>query len=200
VALLLAAVLAGACGSGAPAVPAAADGALNGLVRTPVPTVSLEPVADIAGAPFTFRAEPGRMQLLYFGYLSCPDVCPTTLADLRVATDELGPLADRVDVAMITIDPVRDTAENLRAYLDHFLPRARGLVLGEPGLRTVADAFGAVYAVEQVDGEPQVSHSAFVYVVDDAGRLLVQWPFGTPAADLRNDLVTLLQSDPGERS
>lgn len=169
---------------------------LSGLVRVPTPTIVLDPVQDIDGAPFSFAADPGHLQLLYFGYLSCPDVCPTTLADLKVATEELGDAADRVDVAMVTIDPTRDEPANLRSYLDHFLPHATGLRLVEDTeLRAVADAFGATYGIELVNGEPQVSHSAFVYVLDDAGRLLQQWPFGTPAEDMTADLHLLLEAE-----
>lgn len=198
VAALVAALTAvSACGDGGSAGPGgaaqeSAERSLSGLVRSPTPRIRLDPVADIDGAPFTFRAEPGALQLLYFGYLSCPDVCPTTFADLRVALDGLGPDAAPVDVAMVTVDPERDDATNLRSYLDHFVTGARGLRIADPAvLRTVADAFGATYAVETIDGVVEVSHSAFVYVLDAEGRLLVQWPFGTPAADMTRDLQAL---------
>jgi protein SCO1 len=190
--------LLGGCGSsaaGGPSAPAATAGSdvLGGLVRTPTPVVRLAAVPDIAGRSFSFTAGSGAVQLFYFGYLSCPDVCPTTMADLKVALAGLGPAADRVQVAMMSVDPGRDTAENLRSYLDHFLPDARGLLPeDEVTLRTVADAFGASYSVETVDGVIEVAHSGFVYAVDERGRLLVQWPFGTPAADMTRDLTTLL--------
>src|SRR3990172_7649696 len=90
-----------ACGSDTPYVPA-------GLVRTPAPEVgdlSL-PDSTAGGADFAFRAQPGGLLLLYFGYTSCPDICPTTLADLRTALRQVGEeFAARVDVAMATVDP-----------------------------------------------------------------------------------------------
>ena len=190
----------GAAATGTPAPDAPAEDPsglrLSGLVRSPTPQIRLDPVTDIDGAPFSFQAEPGALQLLYFGYLSCPDVCPTTFADLRVALAGLDDEAAAVDVAMITVDPERDNAENLRSYLDHFVEGGRGIRIDDPTLlRSVADTFGATYAVETVDGVVEVSHSAFVYVLDDAGRLLVQWPFGTPAEDMTRDLQALSAPD-----
>ncbi|MGE0727813.1 MAG: SCO family protein [Acidimicrobiia bacterium] len=194
-ALLVGTTLAVGCGGDVPGgdtAAASAQRSLSGLVRTPTPTIALEPVTDIDGQSFTFRAEPGHLQLLYFGYLSCPDVCPTTFADLQAALQELGPEAAAVDTALVTIDPARDTAENVRSYLDHFVDGGRGLIITEPDrLQAVADEFGATYAVETVDGVVEVSHSAFVYVLDEQGRLLVQWPFGTPAGDMAADLRQL---------
>ncbi len=166
---------------------------LAGVVRLPTPVVQLEAVRDIDGAPLSFTAAEGNLLLVYFGYLSCPDVCPTTLSDLRVALDELGNGAAAVEVAMVTVDPGRDDEGGLRSYLDHFLVGARGVRLtDDASLRRVADAFGATYELSTgADGAPQVSHSAFLYVLDDHGRLIEQWPFGTPPKDMTADLRLL---------
>lgn len=177
---------------GETASPADPAGQLAGLVRSPTPTILLDDVVAIDGAPFAFKAAPGGLLLLYFGYLSCPDVCPTTLADLKSALADLGDDEGDVAVAMITIDPQRDTSVNLRSYLDHFIDSARGIRIEQDAvLRHAADAFGATYNVSIVNGVVEVSHTGFVYVIDDAGRLLEQWPFGTPATDMTSDLRLL---------
>ncbi|MGE0732954.1 MAG: SCO family protein, partial [Acidimicrobiia bacterium] len=130
----------------------------------------------------------------YFGYTSCPDVCPTTLADLKVVFEDLGAAADRVELAMVTIDPEVDTAELLTAYVRSFVPGAHAIVTSDDAaLRAAADAFGADYgAVINADGVREVFHTASVYAVDEAGEIRVSWSYGTPADDVVHDLRLLL--------
>ncbi|MGE0732977.1 MAG: SCO family protein, partial [Acidimicrobiia bacterium] len=78
---------------------------LVGAVREPRPQVGEVSLPEAGAGPFRFAAEPGHVLLTYFGYTSCPDVCPTTLADLKVVFEDLGAAADRVELAMVTIDP-----------------------------------------------------------------------------------------------
>jgi protein SCO1/2 len=96
---------------------------------------------------------------------------------------------------MVTIDPERDTARILTRYVRFFVPRAHALrTTDQERLRTAADAFGATYSVvEPPDGsQPEVSHSALVYVVNPQGRVVVAWPFGTTSEDMAHDLRVLL--------
>jgi protein SCO1/2 len=168
-----------------------------GQVRQPAPqvdTVEL-PDASAGGAPFAFRAADGGLLAVYFGYTHCPDVCPTTLADLRAALRDLGGDADRVGVAMVTIDPERDTGDVLTRYVQSFVDGAHAVVTDDDAqLQQAADAFGVTYSVTAVDGgEPEVVHSGFLYAVDDTGRLRLSWPFGTSADDIGADLDQLLE-------
>lgn len=152
--------------------------------------------------PFTMRAADGELLLVYFGYTSCPDVCPTTLSDVKGALAELGPDADAVTLAMTTVDPQRDTAEVLDGYLDHFLDRYHVLRTTDPDeLAAAEEVFGASSSVTtNDDGVIEVSHTGTLYAVDDQGTLLVEWPFGTPrdalVADLRILLDDLGAADP----
>ena len=177
-----------ACGASSPAV-------LTGMVREPAPDVGgvVLPYEANGGRDFTTRAEPGRLLLVYFGYTSCPDVCPTTLADLRTAVQGLGDEGERVDVAIITVDPDRDVPERVTNYLHAFFDDGHALRTGDPAqLAAAADRYGAAYEVTTTaDGSVEVAHSAFLYVVDSAGRILVQWPFGTLSEDMKNDLAYL---------
>lgn len=169
---------------------------LSGVVVDPVPDVSALtlPVADLAAAPFPFVAGDGDLLLVYFGYTACPDVCPTTLADLKAALKQLGAASKRVSIAMATIDPRRDTADVISGYLHGFFPTATALRVDDDAtLRAVTNAFGASYLTEYPNtGEPRVSHSAYVYVVDDRGHVVLSWPFGTTANDIALDLEQLL--------
>jgi protein SCO1/2 len=152
------------------------------------------PDESAAGAPFPLRAPEGGLLLLYFGYTSCPDVCPTTLADIRTALQDLGGDADRVDLAMATVDPRRDTPEVLSGYVRSFVPGAHALRTEDDLVLSEAAALlGAAYEVTGGDdGGVDVVHTAHVYVLDDTGELLITWPFGTEPEDMTSDLRILL--------
>jgi protein SCO1/2 len=198
------AALAGACGGdeSASTDPTKKDSSLAGIERQPTPDVSTVTLPDVSanGQPFTTIADDGELLLVYFGYTNCPDVCPTTLADVRRARRLLGDDADRVDLAMVTIDPARDTSEMFPGYVQTFVPGAQALRTSDATkLRAAADAFGADYSVEQKsDGEIDVSHTAYLYAVDDTGKLVLQWPFGISSDDLAHDLATLLDRQSAE--
>lgn len=181
-------ILLGACSSDEVRAPA-------GIVRSPAPEVGAVALPDASGEPFAMKAQQDELLLVYFGFTSCPDVCPTTLADLRRALRGLDGSADRVDVAMVTVDPGRDTAENLDAYVHAFFDRAHALRTDdEAALAAAAEAFGAAYeVVENDEGEIEVSHTAFLYAVDSGGRVVLQWPFGTSSDDMRDDIEYLFE-------
>lgn len=191
-----------ALGLTAPAAHAAGDAGptLRGFVMNPAPRVgglSL-PDATNGGAELAFAAPPQSLLLVYFGYTACPDICPTTLSDLGVALRKLGKPADRVQVAMVTVDPERDTADVLDGYMGHFIPQGRHALRTDDGdrLAAVAEEFGAKYEVRtEPDGTVEVGHSALVYAIDDQGTVRVAWPFGTPARVVTKDVRALLKSE-----
>lgn len=169
---------------------------LAGYVRSPAPNTADIALPDAAsgGTDFALRAADGKLLLVYFGYTACPDVCPTTLADIRTALGDLGDRADIVELAMVTVDPDRDTGEVLAGYVQSFVAGSHALRTEDDDL--LADAafvLGAGYQVEETDdGEVEVLHTAHVYVIDDRGDLLVTWPFGMEPADMTSDLRILL--------
>jgi protein SCO1/2 len=171
------------------------DRELAGLTRDPAPQVDTVALPDVSrdGAPFELRAQPGELLVVYFGYTHCPDICPTTMVQLAQARDELGDDAERVDVAMITVDPDRDT-DVLADYVQGFVPEAHALATSDAAtLRAAAEPFGVSYSVdEQPNGDVEVGHSSYLFAVDDTGTLLLTWPFGTSADDLAADLEALL--------
>ncbi|MEZ5282716.1 MAG: SCO family protein [Acidimicrobiales bacterium] len=168
-----------------------------GYERTPTPNVadlSLPSVeADGSQTPFNFVAEEGGLLLVYFGYTRCPDVCPTTLADVRQALRDIGDDADRVDLAMVSIDPLVDTPEILTNYVRSFVDGSVALRSeDEAVLRPVANGFGADYGTTEVDGDSEVFHTASLYAIDDRGDMVLIWSFGTPASGIAADLEHLL--------
>jgi len=172
----------------------------KGVVRTPplrAGSLTLPDVAPAAkGADAPLRAPKGTLRLLYFGYTYCPDVCPTTLSDLKAALAMLTPeQRRRLGFAMVTVDPQRDTPRQFNRYLSHFFPRWAAFRTTDPArLRQAERVFGAQSKKGPVDkdGNYDMSHTAWVYAVDDHGASRLQWAFGTEPADIAHDLRLLL--------
>ncbi len=150
-----------------------------------------------AGAPapmFPFRAQPHGALLMYFGYVSCPDACPTTLSDVRHVLHALGPDSARVEVAFATVDLARDTPLVMVPYLRHFVAAGHALVAErEEQLAAAQVAFGATSNVTRTrKGEVEVSHTGDLYLVDPRGNVAVVWRFGTKRDDIAEDLRLFL--------
>lgn len=167
------------------------------LSRTPQHGIVIdaaEPAQDFTlagsnGRPVSLAEFRGRPVLLYFGYTTCPDVCPTTLADLRMAMQELGSDQDKVQVLFVSVDPERDTPERLRAYLQYFNPNFIGLTgsLGE--IEAIASRFGVYFAKNTANSAADylVDHTSAVLLLDAEGRLRLMFPYGTTGKQLAGD-------------
>jgi protein SCO1 len=171
----------------------------SGYTRSPVPSVQQVTLPAADGTPVSMPASaPGGLRIVYFGYTSCPDVCPTTMSDLKRALAKL-PADERakVQVDMVSIDPARDTAQKLSDYVTTFIPDATAVRTDDQAaLRAATSAFGADYSVTTgSDGTPEVKHTADLYAVDDAGNIVMAWPFGTTSQSLATDLARLLAGD-----
>ena len=146
------------------------------------------------GAKRTLADYRGKVVVLYFGYMNCPDVCPTTLAALRQAMMELGADADRVQVLFVTVDPERDTRALLEAYVKSFDPRFAGLTGSLEEITAVAKQFKIFFAKSpgKEPGRYNVDHSAQAYLIDPAGRVRVFHKSDATPADFAQDIRTLL--------
>ena len=159
-----------------------------------------EPAADFTltgpdGKALKLSDFRGKLVALYFGYTFCPDVCPTTMAALSQAMQQLGPKADQVQVIMVTVDPERDSPEKLNQYVTAFDPRFIGLS-GTPGeIAGAAKPFGVIYEVHAGSAATNylVDHTATTTVIDQDGRIRLIWPYGTPPEELAADLDQLLR-------
>lgn len=171
---------------------------LSGFVRDPLPSVAdvTLPDASAGDSPFQMVAPADELLLVYFGYTACPDVCPTTLADMKRVWAALGDDAAKVTFAMETIDIDRDTDEVITGYVQSFLPEAHALrARDDDTLRAAADAFGADYSVDvDEEGHYEVQHTAHVYAVDDQGLIQVTWAFGTDPDTIVKDIRLLLEN------
>lgn len=199
VAVVLAGAL-GACGS-----DAGSDGAapaekteIEGITRPEPLQVGDQALPQVAPdgstTPFAFKASDGKLLFVAFGYTNCPDVCPTTLYDIKKAKKQLGTDGERIEVAFATVDPNRDTPEVMNDYLGSFVDDGHPLRTEDPAeLKAVEDVFGiSSQVVEQPDGRIDVAHTARSFVIDDQGEVVVEWAFGTGPDAMAGDLAILL--------
>ncbi|HXZ51511.1 MAG TPA: SCO family protein [Burkholderiales bacterium] len=138
----------------------------------------------------------GKVVVLFFGYTHCPDVCPTTLAEMAQVMKKLRAEADRVQVLFVTVDPERDTPAVLSRYVPAFDPRFLGLYGDAEATRRAAKEFKVFYEVKkgETPGEYTVDHSAGSYVLDTKGRLRLFVGYERVGADaLAADIRTLLR-------
>ena len=114
----------------------------------------------------------GKPVLVFFGFTSCPDVCPTTLTQLSVVMKKLGTQADDVQITLVSVDPDRDTPEVMKSYTGSFGPWLLGLTGSEQALTALREAYGVYAAMESSDdkGAYNVMHSAAIFAFDAKGR------------------------------
>lgn len=151
-------------------------------------------LTDHHGKPRTLADFRGKAVVVFFGYTQCPDVCPTTLAEMAQALKLLGADADKVQVLFITVDPERDTRELLAQYVPHFNPTFLGLYGDEAATAQTAQEFHIFYK-KQPGSTPAtytIDHTAGSYVYDPAGKLRLYVKYGEKPELIAGDLKLLL--------
>ncbi|WP_239467107.1 SCO family protein [Rhodoferax koreense] len=152
-------------------------------------------LTDHTGQPRSLKDFKGKMVVVFFGYTQCPDVCPTSMAELAEVKASLGADAGKLQGVFITVDPERDTPEVLKAYMGNFDPSFIALRPTPEQLVAVAKDFKIYY--KKVDGKTPTSysmdHSAGSYVYDTQGRLRLYARYGSGAQALSSDLKQLLK-------
>ena len=150
---------------------------------------------DATGKPRTLADYRGKAVVIFFGYTQCPDVCPTTLAELAEVMKRLGPDADRVQVLFVTVDPQRDTPELLAKYVPAFDPRFAGLYGDAAATERTAKEFKIIYQKQpgSTPGTYSVDHSAGTYIYDPQGRLRLYVSYGQSPDVFAHDLRELLK-------
>lgn len=149
------------------------------------------------GAPYSLADSRGKVVVMAFGYTFCPDVCPTELATIAAALNQIGNAADQVDALFVSLDPERDTLPVLHEYTRFFHPNLRGLTGEAEQLDRVADQYRVRYAFVG-KGEKErytLDHSASFYVIDTHGKLFRILPYGLPPSALADSLRAALSAD-----
>jgi protein SCO1 len=158
------------------------------LLNPPWPAPEIQ-LTDHNGQPFTLSSQRGKVVLLYFGYVNCPDECPLTMAHIKLARESLGNKSENVQVIMVSTDPARDTPEALKTFVEHFGPSFLGLTGSFPQLEEVWKEYG----VTVEDGGE--THSTFLYVIDLAGNVRETFLPDSEATDIAGDLRLLLNGN-----
>jgi len=129
-------------------------------------------LTDTDGGNVNAESLRGRPLLIFFGFTNCPYVCPTTLTQLSVVMKELGPQAKYIRIALVSVDPARDTPQVMKKYTASFGPWLMGLTGSEQALTTLRESYGVYAAMESSDdkGTYNVMHSTAVFAFDAKGR------------------------------
>ena len=152
-------------------------------------------LSDQDSKPRTLADFQGKIVVLFFGYTQCPDVCPTTLAEMSKVIKDLGPDGTKVQVLFVTVDPVRDTKALLKQYVTAFNPTFIGLSGDADATVRAAKEF-KVYVQHHApkkDGNYTVDHSAGTFILDQQGRLRLFAQHGAGPEKLLGDIRTLLK-------
>jgi len=150
---------------------------------------------DHTGKPRTLADFRGKAVVMFFGYTHCPDVCPTTLSDLRQVMQKLGKDSERMQVLFVTVDPKRDTQELLANYVPAFNPAFLGLYGDEAAIDKVARDFKIVHQIQEgkTPDSYTVAHTAASLVFDPQGRLRLFMSYGMEVDKITADIKLLLK-------
>jgi len=154
----------------------------SGSDGRPVPQLSL-------GGPFTLTTDEGKRLssdtlkgkpfAIFFGFTYCPDICPTTLMELTTTIEAMGEDAGRMRFLFVTVDPERDTPDQLDTYLSSFDPRITGLTGTKQEIAQIAKAYRVYYEKVPTDGDYTMNHSSLIYLMDDKGEFVDVLAHGT---------------------
>ena len=153
-------------------------------------------LTDQHGKPRTLQEFAGKVVVVFFGFTQCPDVCPTSMAELAEVKKLLGPDGDKLQAVFITVDPERDTPDVLKAYMGNFDPTFIALRPTMTELPDFAKSYKVFY--KKVEGKTASSysmdHSAGSYVYDAKGQIRLYSRYGSGAEALASDIMLLMKN------
>ena len=155
-------------------------------------------LTDHHGRPRELQEFRGKVVVLYFGYIFCPDVCPTDLVSISNMIEALGPSGETIQPLFITLDPERDTVEQLALYVPHFHPRLVGLTGTLEEIGKLAEYYKIYFKKVPAREAPHyfLDHSAYIYVLDQQGKYYGTFPPGTSPQRLTAVVEELLHTPP----
>ncbi len=167
------------------------------LYGEPFPSASEIELKKANGETFRLSDQRGKVVLLFFGYTSCPDVCPTTLAEMKLMMDKLGSDAENVQVVFISVDPDRDTPEKVQDYVGYFNPTFLGLTGTMAELEPIWNSYSITREAVESDSALGViiNHTARLFLVDPQGKMHLSFAYQTPIEDIVHDIRLILEQD-----
>lgn len=169
---------------------------LGTLYAEPFPPATEINLQKADDSIFNLSEQKGKVTLLFFGYTSCPDFCPTTLAEMKQVLDGLDEEnKDKVQVVFITVDPENDTPEKMEEYTNRFHSSIIGLSGSQEELQTIWTGYGIFRA--ETDTETAlgkvIDHTVRLYLIDLDGNLRLSYAYGTPYQDILHDVELLIK-------
>jgi protein SCO1/2 len=190
--LALAIALSSVCGAGH-----ATDSGYQGLLVEPAKVIHPQAMMDHRGDAVDFPQRNERMKLVFFGYSSCPDVCPMTLQKVKSLMHRLGEAANDLEFCFVSIDPQRDNSDQLNHFVSYYDPRITGFT-GEPrAIKALENEFGIL--TRKFQGKSAfaytLEHSVFLYLLNGEGQLRLMYPATAPVDDIIRDIELLRVKD-----
>jgi len=161
--------------------PPAPPSELEGVLRKDFRPISAFELQSHGHGPITASSLHGKWSFVFFGYMSCPDVCPNTLHELNqfrsLLADETGAEPEDMQVIFVSVDPARDSTENLASYVRHFHKSFIGATAGKGAIERLTRQFGAGYVIEgeTESGQYLVAHTSAIFLIDPSGRLVASF-------------------------
>lgn len=167
------------------------------LYGEPFPSAAEIELQKANGETFRLSDQRGKVVLLFFGYTSCPDVCPTTLAEMKLVMDKLESDAEHVQVVFVSVDPDRDTPEKIQTYVEHFNPTFLGLTGTMAELEPIWTSYSITREAVESDSAFGViiNHTARLFLVDPQGKMHLSFAYQTPIEDIVHDIRLVLEQD-----
>jgi protein SCO1/2 len=175
----------------------AADSGYQGLLVEPAKALKPQSLIDHTGKPVNFPEHNGRMKLVFFGYSSCPDVCPMTLQRVKSLIHKLGEGADDLEFCFVSIDPLRDNTEQLKHFVTYYDSRITGITGDARAIKALENEFGIL--TRKFQGKTAfaytLEHSVFLYLLNEEGQLRIMYPATMPVDAIINDIELLKVKD-----
>jgi len=177
--------------------PPAPPAELEGVLRKDFRPISAFELQTHGHGPITGSSLRGNWSFVFFGYMSCPDVCPNTLHELnsfyRLLGDDIGAEPQDLQVIFVSVDPARDSTKNLASYVNHFNKRFIGATAGKGAIDRLTRQFGAGYVLEEetAPGQYLVAHTSAIFLVDPSGRLVASFSQPHYAATLLSQYLKI---------
>ena len=171
------------------------DTGFQGVLLSPEKSINVHRLIDQDGKTVQFPSVTGKFQLVFFGYTSCPDICPTTLHKIKNVMNSLKQRED-IEFYFISIDSNRDNPKQIKEFLEFFHPDIKGLTGSIKDIKKVENEFGIL--TRKFQGKSafayKLEHSVFMYLLNKQGKLMLMYPGSTTSMQLVSDLTTLLAS------
>ncbi|WP_189493181.1 SCO family protein [Formosimonas limnophila] len=151
------------------------------------------PLTAADGENFQLNQASPQVTAVFFGFTQCPDVCPTTMGQMKLVMDELGADADKLRVVFVSVDPERDTREILKQYTSTFNPKFIGASTDLANTQKLARDYQITFEKVGTGPNYMVNHTANSYLIDRAGKTRVSIPYNTDAKTIAHDIKQLLK-------